>query len=292
MQGSERIFIVGGTGNIGTSVVRELLTKNVSVTLFARNTDKVNALFGNNNLIQVVPGNFDDLSPLKSSLNGHSRMFLLISDIERYVQLKTQISQYAFESGIKQIVNLSDILASYPWRTTYLGHRSRIVEETILNMPNRGYCVSLRPTRLMSNFLVFERLQDNVTFDTIDEDKLQGWISPNDIGAVAAAILTEDIEKHADAVYELSGDAITPKQRADVFTHVLNRPITYKKISAAEKYQAYVSCGCPHLVAYTASTSMATIDAHSAYITDGIEILIGRKPETLEKYVLANKDKF
>lgn len=42
---NERIFIVGGTGNIGIALVHELLDKNAAVTLFTRNPAKINAFF-------------------------------------------------------------------------------------------------------------------------------------------------------------------------------------------------------------------------------------------------------
>ncbi|KAG0939821.1 hypothetical protein G6F31_015245 [Rhizopus arrhizus] len=251
MTNNERVFIVGGTGNVGSRVVRNLIAKNIPVTLYARSPEKVNALFSGNELVKTLQGDYNDLSPLKEGLKGHTRLFLLISDFSKFSQLKETIATYAYEAGVKQIVDISSLTVSFPWRSNFIGNNHRLGEEVILNIPNRGYLVALRPGRFMSNLMVFEVPHDDVIASSTDADVPEGWISPNDIGDVAAVILTEDIEKHKDAVYELNGDSVTPAQRTDIFSRAVGRPFTFKKISAAEKYNMLINFGhMPHHMAF------------------------------------------
>ncbi|KAG1373555.1 hypothetical protein G6F61_010083 [Rhizopus arrhizus] len=251
MTNNERVFIVGGTGNIGSRTVRNLIAKNIPVTLYARSPEKVNTLFSGNELVKTLQGDYNDLSPLKEGLKGHTRLFLLISDFSKFSQLKETIATYAYEAGVKQIVDISSLTVSFPWRSNFIGNNHRLGEEVILNIPNRGYLVALRPGRFMSNLMVFEVPHDNVIASSTDADVPEGWISPNDIGDVAAVILTEDIEKHKDAVYELNGDSVTPAQRTDIFSRAVGRPFTFKKISAAEKYNMLINFGhMPHHMAF------------------------------------------
>ncbi|CEJ02709.1 hypothetical protein RMCBS344292_16707 [Rhizopus microsporus] len=75
----------------------------------------------------------------------------------------------------------------------------------------------------MSNMMYLEYPKNDTVIDTTDADGFLGWISPDDIVAVAAVVLTEDIEKHRNAVYELNGDIATGNQRVDIFTLAMGR---------------------------------------------------------------------
>ncbi|GAN09697.1 nucleoside-diphosphate sugar epimerase [Mucor ambiguus] len=287
---TERMFIIGGTGNAGTKTVQDLVSKNISVTLYARNPSKVAELFSENPLINVIHGDLADLTPLKEGLSGHTRLFLLYSNFEDFIEKKVTIAKLAYAAGIKQIVDVSSITASESWRSGYVGAMHRDAEQGILNIPNRGTLVALRPGRFMSNLLTFERpTPDGVMYDAVDADDTQGWISPNDIGAVAAAVLSEDIKKHGDMVYELIGDVVTLNQRSIITSRILERPIRYQKVSTSSKYDQLMKTGMfPHGAAYNLAASIPTVPPTTA-ISTGIPILIGREPETLEQYILSNK---
>lgn len=75
----------------------------------------------------------------------------------------------------------------------------------------------------------------NAIFDTLAPTDQQVWISPQDIGALAAIILPESIEKHADAVYEMIRDAATSEQRAEYLSAALGRKISYQQVPSTEK---------------------------------------------------------
>ncbi|CEI86435.1 hypothetical protein RMCBS344292_00876 [Rhizopus microsporus] len=287
---SERVFIVGGTGNVGTKVVKDLVAKNIPVTLYARQPEKVNALFGNNSLISVVQGDYNDLAPIKEGLKGHTRLFLLIADLQNMVHLKKTIAAWAYEAGVKQVVDVSGIAASFPNRTSTIGTRSYEAEQAIYNLPNRGAFVALRPGRFMSNVLIFERIHEDAIIDKSDPDAREGWVSTNDIGAVAAVVLSEDVEKHGDSVYELISDVVTPAQRAEIFSRALGRPIKYKKVTALEKYDMLMQHKVfSHSMVFSICTTFASFDVNTPTVTDGIQILLRREPETFEKFITDNK---
>ncbi|RCH78907.1 hypothetical protein CU097_001431 [Rhizopus azygosporus] len=267
---SERVFIVGGTGNIGVKVVKDLVAKNIPVTLYARQPEKVNTLFGNNSLISVVQGDYNDLAPIKEGLKGHTRLFLLIADLQVIVHLKKTIAAWAYEAGVKQVVDVSGIAASFPNRTSAIGTRSYEAEQAIYNLPNRGAFVALRPGRFMSNVLTFERIHEDAIIDKSDPDA--------------------HVEKHGDSVYELISDVVTPAQRAEIFSRVLGRPIKYKKVTALEKYDMLMQHKVfSHSMVFSICTTFASFDVHTPTVTDGIQILLRREPETFEKFITDNK---
>jgi uncharacterized protein YbjT (DUF2867 family) len=287
----ERVFIIGGTGNIGIKCVNDLLAKNIPVTLYARNPEKASAMFSHHtsNLVHILQGDLSDLSPIEQGIKGHTRLFLLVGDFSSFAKTKHTIAKYAYEAGVKQVVDISSFSVNIGWRTSAIGSHHYLGEKAVFDIPNRGYFVALRPGRFMSNmFTTTSPVADGAIYDQCDADKAQGWISPNDIGAVAALVLSEDVEKHGDAVYNLTGDVLTSAQRAQVLSQVLGREILYKKVSPTQKYAKLMESGhFPHLLALDLCDNLFLED--NAMVTPCIEILLGRNPETMQEYLTANK---
>lgn len=290
---TDRIFILGGTGNVGTKLVHDLLEKNAAITLYARTPSKVEALFPNHySLINIVQGDYNDLSSFKEGIQGHTRLFLLISDFSNFVQLKTNIAKIAYESGVQQIVDISSFTVNMGWRTTYIGAFHGEAEKAIYNLPNRGHFVALRPGRFMSNIVASSRPSaDNKIFDCVDDDLSLGLISTNDIGAVAAVVLTEAIDKHVDSVYSLTGDVTNGVQRARIVSDLVGREIQYQQVKAGEKYAMIMASGhFSHTFAMDLSAGLNSFP--DARVTPEISILLGREPETLKEFCTANKAAF
>ncbi|KAI8048592.1 uncharacterized protein B0P05DRAFT_480984 [Gilbertella persicaria] len=285
----ERVFIVGGTGNIGEKTVHDLLANNVPVTLYARNPEKVKSTFTvKSELISIVQGDYNDLSPLKKGVEGHTRLFLLIADFGVFVKTKQTIAEYAYAAGVKQIVDISSFTVNGGWRSSFIGSNHYLAERAIFEIPNRGAFVALRPGKFMSNLHSMARIAtEGVLYDTDPADKPQTWISTNDIGAVAAVILQEDIQKHGDNTYTLNSDIATPAQVAAIISRLLGREIPFKQLSSAEHYHKLVGHHVPHSLAFDLCDNLKSIE--ETRVGAAVEVLTGRKPETLEEYLTANK---
>ncbi|CAO3593007.1 unnamed protein product [Absidia cylindrospora] len=291
---SERVFLIGGTGNVGTKCVRELISKKIPVTLLARDPEKVSNLFPgiSNDTLKVVQGDYDSHTELKAAIPGHTRLFLVVSDIEHMPTIKGTIATLAYASGIRQIVDISSLSVNDPWRSRHIGYKARLAEEAILAASEQvkgTSVVTLRPTRFMSNAIIFDRPVNGSFTDNTTHDTPQTWISTNDIGVLAANILSDDIEKHGNEVYTMVGQVFTPAQRADVFTRVLGRPISYKQVSAQERFDRLNS----HIThfSFPALYDLVTFTETNPTVSIGLPILLGREPETFEEYLEANKQK-
>ncbi|CAO3649652.1 unnamed protein product [Cunninghamella blakesleeana] len=299
---SNRVFFIGGTGNVGSKAVQDLLKNQVPVTLYTRHPNKVADLFPNHmnsDLLTIVQGDLSDLTSLKEALPGHTRLFLLVTDLVNLANTKETIAKIAYEeAGVQQIIDISSISVSYPWRVTDIGYKHYLGEKKILDLveqypEKKRSFVALRPGRFTSNNLTFDRPTENgLIVDTVPFDKEQGWISPNDIGAIAAVILQDDISKHGNAVYELIGDTVTPKRRAELFTEILDNghTYTYQQITPLAKYQQSVSVLT--FFPFNVIFDLCTYKEINPYVTPGISILLGRDPETLEQYIRDNKNAF
>ncbi|KAI9248318.1 hypothetical protein BDA99DRAFT_525381 [Phascolomyces articulosus] len=278
------IYVVGGTGTIGSLVVQELIQQGAKVTIYARNPQKVEKADN----ASVIQGDFDYLAPLEKSLVGHERLFLLVPDRPDLCKIKTDISKMAYAAGVQQIVDISS--TKLPWRSYNLLHQHELAEEAIFAIPNRGKYVSIRPTSFMTNtlFTVHTIKNQDVVVDSADADEYQEWISPLDIAQVVARILTLDpIEKHQDTGYELIGDRATPSERAAILSKVLGRPITYKQLPVQDLYDILLKFSHDHGIAYFLSTFQ-----RAGPVTRGLPVLLGRSPETFEIWATKNKQAF
>ncbi|KAF1801787.1 hypothetical protein V8B55DRAFT_1473983 [Mucor lusitanicus] len=288
---TERIFIVGATGSVGSKTVQDLLAKQVPVTLYARNPSKAAAMFpqADNDLLKIVQGDFEDLSPLKEAVKGHTRLYLIASDMSSYAQVKKTIATYAYAAGVKQIVDVSSSYIDHGWRTTAIGQMSYIAESGMFDIPDRGYLVTLRPTRFMGNMLgQMSRHVNQGVFNNVPKDFEQGWASNNDIGALAAVILQEDIHKHKDAVYNMTSDVCTPAQFTAILSKIVGKELPYHQITDVQMYNAVMQANI-----FSHPVVLEFIDYRnekSAYVTPCIEIMLGRRPETMEEFLNANRD--
>ncbi|KAI8374919.1 hypothetical protein EDC96DRAFT_497291 [Choanephora cucurbitarum] len=288
---NDRIFIIGGTGNVGSKTVKELLANNVRVTLFVRNPDKVKLLFSEKiDLIDTVQGDYQNLEPLKDALKGYSRLFVILGMTTTHVEIKKTIADYAYDAGIKQVIDLSSAAVNMSYRSSHWTSVHYYGEKAFYEHPKRtAKVVVLRPARFMTSALWMYRIKTSgVLQDAIDADYLQDWVSTEDLGLVAATILQDDINKHGESVYTLIGDVVSGSERAAVFSQVLGQDITYHEISATERFKQLTSSGLPFEFAVTLSDPLMHGDWQR--VPPVIEILLGRKPQTFKNFIELNKD--
>ncbi|KAI9257188.1 hypothetical protein BDA99DRAFT_584907 [Phascolomyces articulosus] len=292
----EKIFVVGGTGNIGTRTVKDLLQNESNlVTVYARSPKKVRQLFHSPPNLSVIQGDYTDVDLFEKSISGHTRLFLLVHNPELHDMAKynTALAERAYAAGVKQIVMISGLWAAFPYRSSFIGNAAYEAETAIAAIPNRGMFVTLRPSIFMTNHLWIEIhtiKNANTIFGTIDPDAKEPWISTNDIGEVAATILQDPILKHRNAVYEMIGDVKSPKERASILSKVLGKEITYTQIADQERYEYLTKeVAMEHIKAYDMLLQPWSSETK---VSPGFSILLGRQPEGLENWFEKNKAAF
>ncbi|KAG2180687.1 hypothetical protein INT44_003694 [Umbelopsis vinacea] len=288
-----KVFVLGATGQLGASVVEGLLEKNVSVTAYVRDASKAQKLFQQSANLNVVQGGYDDLDVFKSAVAGHERLFLMVQSFGNMLGIKSAFAKIAYEAGVKQIVDISCTQEMAPaWRSNPVCEEHRSCEEAIINIPNRGKYVALRPSFFFSNHFmgdIHTICNANVILGCNPSDEKRMWISPTDISSLAVLALTESIEHHNDCAYEMTSEALSGDERAQLLSKVLGKDIKYAQRSAVEEYKANRSVGMPHETAYAFVEYYPQGQGH---ITRGLPILLGREPESLEAWLEKNKQAF
>ncbi len=79
MSNIQRITVIGGTGNLGVPVVKNLLSLGFPVKLMARNPGKAEKIFGHSDDLEIVKGDVSDQSSLKDALQGTTYLYLNLS---------------------------------------------------------------------------------------------------------------------------------------------------------------------------------------------------------------------
>ncbi|CAO3648352.1 unnamed protein product [Cunninghamella blakesleeana] len=306
MTNTEKVFIFGSTGNIGTPLVLDLLSHQVATTIYVRNVEKAQSLFshheGASKYLTMIEGDNDDIEKIQKHLAHHTRLFLMINYPPDFISKLTTIATLAFEAGVQQIIHLSSVFATYPRRLMYFGDVQSSGEEALFNLvqsfnqqdgeKKKRSVVVLRPSRFTSNILNIDRPlieKDHGTLiDTADLNQIQEWISIYDIAKVASNIFQDVVDKHGEgAVYELIGDLNTPKERVAIFEQLYQRPFTYQQISVVDKINKYLQ---NPIFPFKAAYDLGSFKEPYPSVTPGIEFLLGRKPQTFKDYLVTVKD--
>lgn len=287
-----KIYVIGGTGGIGAQVVKELLEKNVQVTALVRDPSKAEQMFGKSSNLTLVQGDYDNLDGYKSSIHGHERLFLLVHSFDDMAGIKVNLSTIAYAAGVKQIIDVSSVSVAGPWRATLIATEHYDSELGILNIPNRGKIVTLRPNQFFSNHFFSDDKTiraKNEIYGSADADKGLHWISPNDIAHVAVNILTDSIEKHDDCVYDLTSVKYSGNERAAIISKVLGKQIKYVQIPYEQRYKIFTEVvHMPHKIAI----GLVSFDDFVSPVNPALPILLGRPVEGLDVWFEANKERF
>ena len=110
------------------------------------------------------------------------------------------------------------------------------------------------------------------------------FIDAEDIADVAAAALMDD--RHIGQLYEVTGPRLlTFAEAVAEIAEACGRTISYRQISAEDYAAMMEQQGVPPDVApFLLYLFTTVLDGRNAYVTDGVERALGRKPRNFETY--------
>ena len=282
----QRILVTGASGQVGSALIAALKhIDGIAIRAGVRDVSAVSASWAGDASVQPVAFDFLDGANQDTALADCDSLFLL-----RPPQLTGDFGDViarAREHGVKHIVFLSVQGAE---RNVLIPHHK--IEQRLRS--SGVPCTMLRPAYFMQNFtstlnqeLVRRRRiflpAGNARFTLIDVD---------DIGRVAAKVLTQPGTQHHGQAYTLtSAKPLTFQEMADRLTAGLGIPIGYESPNPWRFYRTLRRDGrAPGLILVMLLLHMLPKFTGTPPATRTVAELTGREPVEFAGFVAAHRD--
>jgi len=271
---SDKVFVTGSTGQIGTEVVKELIARGASVKAASRQGVEVPGS-------EATTFSFEQPESFGPALEGVDRVFLLvpaqsIPDANRLVPPFVEAMKAA---DIRKVVCMTGMLSDSPGAP--LNGTEQAVKES--GIP---YTI-LRPNWFDQNFApgyYLDMIKGAGGVFLPAADGKVSFVDTRDIGAVAAAALTED--GHDGGEYALTGpDALDHTEACAVLSAASGREIRYTAISEDDYRAALTSEGMPEAgIEGMIDLYRLIRDGLCDEVSGDVASVLGRPPISFEQY--------
>ena len=203
------ILVTGGTGLIGSELLRLLSQAGIPARALVRNPNKAQKLPG----ITWVVGDLARPETLATAFEGAKSVFLLTHYFEDMVELQHNAIVAARAAGVTHVVKVSAFAASDHSKAP-IGRWHYQVEK---ELQDSGIAwTMLRPHHFMQNLLAQAEyiIKEGVIYSPSGDGKIP-YIDSRDVAAVAFVTLTQP--GHLGKQYVLTGsEAISYRQAAEI----------------------------------------------------------------------------
>lgn len=292
---SDTLLVTGASGQLGRRVLAHLLeTLSISparLVAVTRSPAKLADVAARG--VAVRHGDFDDPASLGPAFAGADRLLLISTDAfdrpgVRIAQHRAAVAA-AKDAGVKHVIYTSmpgPEDSPIPFAPDHLG------TEQALAASGLGWTV-LRNAWYFEN-LAFSlpRVLETGKWYTSAGDGRTAFLARDDCARVAAHVLAG--AGAVNTIYDITGSvALTNAEIAATVSEVLARPVEIVPVSDAELVAGMIAAGVPEPVARIwASFDTATRLGKFAKVTDAVEKLTGKPPETFRAFLAANKALF
>lgn len=216
-----KVLVLGGTGTVGSQVVRELLGRNVEVKVLTRSEESAAQLPEN---VQPEIGNLLEPETIRRVFKNVDGVFLVnaVSPTETHEGLMAVNG--ARMAGAQRIVYLS---VPHPEAAPHLPHfGSKLPIEYAIKKSGVPFTI-LRPNNFFQNDYWYQQaLTEYGVYPQPIGDVGLSRVDVRDIAEAAAIALTEP--GHEGETYHIAGaEAQTGASTAEIWSRALGKPIVY-----------------------------------------------------------------
>jgi uncharacterized protein YbjT (DUF2867 family) len=282
------ILVIGGTGNVGGEVARQLVAAGESVRALVR--DRAAAAQKLGSKIEIALGDLARPETLDAALRDIDRMYLLPPLVPNMVELEANAIDAAERAGIRHVVKHSNMGAQYePGITLPRWHRAG---EKLLERSKMSWTF-VRPTGFMSNALGWAGTikHQGVVYAPGGDGKLS-LVDPRDIATVAVKALIE--HGHENKAYEVTGpEALSTAEQVRKISEAIRKPIQYVDIPEQAARESMLKLGMPAVIVEGMLEFMALVRAgQGATVTDSVRQVTGTPPRTFDAWIRENVSAF
>jgi uncharacterized protein YbjT (DUF2867 family) len=278
-------LITGGTGDVGSRVVRQLIERGIRPRLLVRSAEKAHALFGNK--IEICVGDLAEPATTRSAMKSAEAIFLVNVGPEIPERDQTAAA-IARDEGVKRIIKLSSLdveqgLAIGAWHER---------GEAAIRASGVAFTF-VRPSGFMTNLLAWsDSIKAEGVVRSSTGDGCRPFIHSEDIAAVSVAALLS--EEYSGRILSLTGPrSLTFGDATQIIAHAIGKELVYRVISDQEAGERYskISKSTEETAAHVALWR-AIREGRLAATTDEVEQTLGRQSISLEHWAAENASQF
>ena len=274
------ILVTGGTGVIGSELLRLLSQAGVPARALTRSPQKAQKLPG----ITWVTGDLARPATLAPAFEDAKTLFLLTSYFEDMVELQHNAIAAARAAGVTHVVKQSAFAAS-DHSNAPIGRWHYQVEKE-LQASGMAWTM-LRPHHFMQNLLgqAGYVTKEGAIYSPSGDGKIP-YIDADDVAAVAFVTLTRP--GHVGKKYVLTGsEAISYRQAAEIIGAVIGKKLRFVDESPEQARARRVREGVPPAVieSILAIGAYQRAGGKTVTITNTVAELTGRPPRTVAEFV-------
>src|SRR6476659_2859826 len=273
------ILVTGGTGLIGSEVVRLLSQASVPARALIRDPRSGRELPG----ITWVIGDLARPETLPSAFAGCTKLFLLTGNSENAYELQRHALAAASQAGVTQVVKLSAFGAS-PRSNSMIG-RMHYQIETELRESGLAWTM-LRPHHFMQNLLgqADNIINDGIVYSSSGDGKIP-FVDTRDIAGVAVVTLTQP--GHHEKKYVITGsEALSYRQATGILGQAIGRQLRFIDEPFDEARARLTKAGQPAWLvdSLLAIAAYQRAGGPSETITSVVADLTGKPPRTFAEF--------
>jgi len=281
------ILVTGGTGMVGSEVVRLLSQQGVAARALTRDPSKAKELPG----IAWVAADLSKPETLASAFDGAQAIFLVSSIGEDTVALQHNAIEAARDAGVKHIVKLSAFGASDHSKAPICLWHYQIEKE--MQASGMDWTI-LRPHHFMQNLLgqLEYIVNDGVVYSASGDGKIP-YIDAPDIAAVAAVTLTKP--GHQGKKYVITGsEALSYRDATEIIGKTIGKQLRFVDETPDQARARRVREGYPPAIVESALAISAYQRAggKTATITNVVSDLTGQPPRTFAEFARDHAEAF
>jgi NAD(P)H dehydrogenase (quinone) len=277
-----RIGVTGASGQLGTGVVRDLLSRTSASDIVAitRTPEKLAAFSAQG--VNVRTGDFNDREGIEKAFSGVERLLIIPgSDLTpnvRPAQQRTAI-RAAMAAGVGHITYVSSVGAR-PGPTDGILETHFATEQALIT--------SGAPWTLLRMSIYAEMLLDSAkqALSTHIYAALSGapaaYIVRDDLAAAAAGLLTTN--GHEGVTYHATGPvSLTAAQIADIIARVARTTVQFSAVTVGQLESGLTAAGLPPFIVSAISRFQQALQVGAFDVVTGdVARLAGRQPQSVE----------
>lgn len=270
-------LILGATGNIGSALVKQLVTKGIRPRLGVRNVKKAQDLWGTQ--VDYVPFDFSKPETFQAAFQQIEKCFFIAAHKNPGPSVEAMLKVAAAQK-LKHIV-FSSGSSTADIEGKPLFEVEKHVRESAIPW------TILRPGWFMQNFATWlgQTIREEGILYLPAADSKTAFIDVDDIAAVAAMVLIN--EGHHGQVYTLTGpEALDHFEVAKMLSQHLGQPVQYQPQSREDYIATMTKRGWTNeAAAYVADLYKVVKTGKENRVSQDVEHILNRQPNNFLQFL-------